>query len=216
MKVCFLSKGCGESVFPEKINIFFIFTNFITQIFTLSILLSYYWILCIVEETVMKLKFLSALTGLILIGFGFSLQPLHSDSKLFTPNKLQMKNRAKIPTANEVRKSLRSFMSVSERKLYNKIREIASNKKKATSEKIDEIVKIADDEKLTRSKKNLALSNAVLVAHMELKEDARTETLKKLNEKAPQAKWLLKKTPNPNLIKLSELQYTILTGPEDL
>lgn len=164
----------------------------------------------------MKLKLFSAGLGIILIAFGFSLQPVHSDSKGFNPHKIKMKDQTTEPTLVEMRNKLRSHMSTSERALYNKVREISKHKDKTTQERINELVELTKAEDLNRPKRNIILSNAVLLAHIELEGSEREERLKELEELAPHSKWLLKKNPNSNLLKISKIQYAILTGHEDI
>lgn len=164
----------------------------------------------------MTQRLLSCLLGVVLIGFGFSIQLCYSGISTFKPNKFKLSHRSVLPSSFEFREKMRTVLNTDEKKLYNQIRAISKDTQKPTKERIEELIKLSESKEFSQEKKNLILSNAVLLAHTELEGDERGEVLEELKDKTPQAKWLLRKSPNVNLLKVSKLQYDVLTSDEDL
>lgn len=164
-------------------------------------------------------RFLGIFTGFFLVAFGVSLEAVQEGGEgahTYTFKKTLGPKRSSNLNSYELREKLRVHMGLEDRRLYNRCREIARDQEKKVEERIQSLVTLSNQDGLSRSKRFMVLNNAVLLAHKELEGDDREKTLGNLGEQTSQAKWLLQENPNSNLLRLSQVQYEILVGDEDL
>lgn len=176
----------------------------------------------------MKLKNISILAlGVCLVYCGMNFQPVSAgidgSSKTeknfskktgdkFKIQKRHEDNLAKQPTLQDVRAKLEANLSSVEKKAFNDVKKVVMEKEFTPDEKILKIEEMLEDEKNNKNNKiSLLLRDAITtIAFVQLEGDDQKEILKKYADTTPNAKFLMEKNPNRNLVAHVQVMYRVL------
>jgi len=129
----------------------------------------------------------------------------------FDASKYTMGNYARDIHPGILKQEIRKHMKSEQKAFYNLIKQIATDQELEVIDRIEKLLELAEVNISNPPKlRNIVLNSAALLAHRDLEEDERTETLKLIIEKAPHLQWMLNIRNNPNLLRLAEIQYSIL------
>lgn len=173
----------------------------------------------------MKLKNISILAlGVCLVYCGMNFQPVSAgidgSSKTeknfskktgdkFKVQKRHEDNLAKQPTLQSVRSKLEESLSPIEKKAFNDVKKIVMKKEFTPDEKILKIEEMLENEK--NNKISLLLRDAITtVAFVQLEGDDQKEIFEKYADTTPNAKFLMEKNPNRNLVAQVQVMYRVL------
>jgi len=115
-----------------------------------------------------------------------------------------------------LKQDLKKHMKVEQKTFFKLIREIATDAELEVIDRIEKLLELGEINLKNPPKRNMALNSAALLAHRGLEENERTETLKRIIEKAPHLQWMLNIGGNPNLLRLAEIQYNLLIEDEGI